>query len=121
MQNSQINLSHDMTPFDVNSKIVASKKTIPDQNFYGDPINKFNDQIKFKGNKKVNSVLLHQGYKTNPENFRRSPIRISRAKPMSGLPQTQKELKQQAHEQFDNDKTFVAYNSDMFRYHTNKV
>ena len=25
------------------------------------------------------------------------------------------------HEKFDNDRTFVAYNSDMFRDHTNKV
>ena len=110
-----------MTPFDVNSKIIASKRSIPEEKFYEDPIAKFKDVTKPKNIPKQNSVIANSGYKTNPENFRRSPMRVSRAAPLEGSHTTQKELRQQAHEHFDNDATFVAYNSDMYRYHSKKV
>ena len=48
-------------------------------------------------------------------------MRVSRVKPIIDVTKSQKEKKKIVHEQFDNDTTFVAYNSDMFRDHTNKV
>ena len=93
MQNSQIDLSHSMKPFDVNSKIVASKPSIPQDHFYDDPVTKLNQKAKPKNTINRNSVILHQGFKTNPENFRRSPMRVSRAKPILDVNKSQKEKK----------------------------
>lgn len=87
-----------MKPFDVNSKIIGSKPSIPEENFYGDPVNKLNNLVKSSKKKEDNSVIAHQGYKTNPENFRRSPMRISKAKPIMDVTKSLKEKKKIAHE-----------------------
>lgn len=121
MQNSQIDLGHDMKPFDVNSKIVGSKQSIPEESFYVDSVTKLKKKVEPSLTMNPNSFIRHQGYKTNPENFRRSPMRVSRAKPILDVNKPLNEKKKIVHEHFDNDTTFVAYNSDMFRDHTNKV
>ena len=46
MQFSHIDLSHDSTPFDVHSKIVASKPTRTEEDFYEDPVKKLKEKTK---------------------------------------------------------------------------
>lgn len=46
MQHSQIDLGHDMTPFDVNSKIVASRQSRPSETLYEDPYKKLQAKVK---------------------------------------------------------------------------
>ena len=48
-------------------------------------------------------------------------MKVSKVAPILDIEKSKKEKKQVVNEKFDNDRTFVAFNSDMFRDHTNKL
>lgn len=69
-----------------------------------------------------NSYYSNSGLRTNPENYRRSPLRIPKAAPLNTINVPEQYLKYpRAKEISDNEKSFYAYNSELYRDHANKV